>query len=91
MSRVTYHTAEKRSDYVEQTPPREDTWAWIMGNGGEVHVFEDILITNHSQFEAYLSNANIYAPNPWFGPSLLDQGFKIEDLVLSTWKIIPNK
>ena len=51
MSRVTYHTAEKRTDYVEQTPPREDTWAWITGNGGEVHVFEDTLITNHDKFK----------------------------------------
>ena len=49
--RVTYHTGEKRTDYVEQIPPREDTWAWITGNGGEVHVFEDSQLPEHTQYD----------------------------------------
>jgi hypothetical protein len=50
MSRVTYHTGEKRTDYVEQIPPREDTWAWVTGNGGDVHVFEDSQLPEHVNF-----------------------------------------
>lgn len=51
MQRVTYHTGEKRTDYVEQIPPREDTWAWVGGNGGEVHVFEDSQLPEHTQYD----------------------------------------
>ena len=50
MQRVTYHTGEKRTDYVEQIPPREDTWAWVSGNGGEVHLFEDSQLPEHVNF-----------------------------------------
>ena len=51
---------------------------------------KNIVISNSSfgWWAAYLSNANIYAPNPWFGPALLEQGFKIEDLVPPTWTLI---
>ena len=50
MNRVTYHTGEKRTDYIEQIPPREDTWAWVTGNGGEVHIFEDSQLPEHTQY-----------------------------------------
>lgn len=51
MSRVTYHTVEKRTDYVEQIPPREDTWAWVTANGGEVHILEDSLLPEHTKYD----------------------------------------
>ena len=50
MSRVTYHTGEKRTDYIEQIPPREDTWEWVSANGGEVHIFEDSQLPEHVNF-----------------------------------------
>lgn len=50
MNRVSYHTIEKRTDYVEQIPPREDTWAWVNSNGGQVHIFEDSLLPEHTKF-----------------------------------------
>jgi hypothetical protein len=54
---------------------------------------KNVIISNSSfgWWAAYLntnSNVQIYAPSPWFGPAIINDGFKLEDLIPKEWNTI---
>lgn len=54
---------------------------------------KNVIISNSSfgWWAAYLNNhsdAQVYVPSTWFGPALIADGFKMEDLVLPEWNRI---
>ena len=54
---------------------------------------KNVIISNSSfgWWAAYLNrreNHQIFAPSPWFGPAIINDGFKMDDLVLNTWNIV---
>jgi hypothetical protein len=56
MQRVTYHTGEKYTDYVDMIPPGKNAWEWMSENGG-VHIFEDSLLPTHTQYDGKIKVA----------------------------------
>lgn len=52
MKKVTYHTVEERSNYIDMIPPEQHVWDWVKSNiNGDVHVFEDTLLPNHVNYD----------------------------------------
>lgn len=54
---------------------------------------QNIIISNSSfgWWAAYLNNRadkQVFVPSPWFGPALIKDGFKMEELILPEWNII---
>lgn len=60
MKQVTYHTVEERSNYVDMIPPEQHVWDWVKStNDGDVHVFEDTLLTEHTKYDGKIKIACI--------------------------------
>ena len=60
MKTVTYHTVEERSNYVDMIPPAQQVWDWVKNTpNGDVHVFEDTLLSNHVNFNGKIKIASI--------------------------------
>jgi len=50
MNTVTAHTTKKFEDYINTVAPTPEAWAWYCGNpNGDLHIFEDTLLTTHTQ------------------------------------------
>jgi len=52
MNTIIYHTSETQANYVEQIPPRDNTWAWATGHpDGNMHFFEDDKLPTHINYK----------------------------------------
>jgi hypothetical protein len=60
MKHVTYHTVEKKSNYVDMIPPTDEVWEWVNNStNGDVHIFEDTLLPDHINFSGKIKVACI--------------------------------
>jgi hypothetical protein len=59
MKTVTYHTFEKRSDYVDMIPPSQEAWDWLTNANGDIHIFEDTSLPEHTKFDGKIKVASL--------------------------------
>jgi hypothetical protein len=60
MKTVKFHTTENMQDYVEMHPPTQEAWEWCTGKAdADVHVFDDVLIREHTKHDGKIKVACI--------------------------------